>query len=591
MAVAWPYASGLRHIGHVAGFGVPSDTFARYHRLRGNDVLMVSGTDEHGTPVMVAADAAGESPRETAERFNELIREDLRSLGLSYDLFTRTTTANHARVTKDLFRTLYEKGYIVERETLGAFSESTGHTLPDRYIEGTCPICGFESARGDQCDNCGNQLDPTDLVDPRSRIDRTTPVFRTTKHLFLDLPAFKEQLTAWIESQDGWRQNVRRFSLNFVDELKARPITRDLDWGVPIPVVGYEDLHDKRIYVWFDAVIGYLSASIEWAANRGEPDAWREWWQSPDAEHAYFMGKDNIVFHTVIWPSMLLGYGSGGTYGAGRGDLQLPSNIVSSEFLTMEGRKFSASRGVAILVRDFLSRYDPDALRYFLSIAGPETQDTDFTWSEFVRRNNDELVANWGNLVNRTLQSAYKNFGAVPEPGPLTGADEALLAEVENAFATVGSLIEAARFKSALQEAMRVASAGNQYVAEQAPWSLLESDRERAATVLSTALRAIDGIKVLLTPFLPFSSQRLHELLGYDGHLAGPLELRPVVEDDGNEHVVLTGDYASWVGRWQPSELPAGQALREPEPLFVKLDPEKVVADELERMEAAAAAA
>ena len=591
MAVAWPYASGLRHIGHVAGFGVPSDTFARYHRLRGNDVLMVSGTDEHGTPVMVAADAAGESPRETAERFNELIREDLRSLGLSYDLFTRTTTANHARVTQDLFRTLYEKGYIVERETLGAFSESTGHTLPDRYIEGTCPICGFESARGDQCDNCGNQLDPTDLVDPRSRIDGTTPVFRTTKHLFLDLPAFKEQLTAWIESQDGWRQNVRRFSLNFVDELKARPITRDLDWGVPIPVVGYEDLHDKRIYVWFDAVIGYLSASIEWAANRGEPDAWREWWQSPDAEHAYFMGKDNIVFHTVIWPSMLLGYGSGGTYGAGRGDLQLPSNIVSSEFLTMEGRKFSASRGVAILVRDFLSRYDPDALRYFLSIAGPETQDTDFTWSEFVRRNNDELVANWGNLVNRTLQSAYKNFGAVPEPGPLTGADEALLAEVENAFATVGSLIEAARFKSALQEAMRVASAGNQYVAEQAPWSLLESDRERAATVLSTALRAIDGIKVLLTPFLPFSSQRLHELLGYDGHLAGPLELRPVVEDDGNEHVVLTGDYASWVGRWQPSELPAGQALREPEPLFVKLDPEKVVADELERMEAAAAAA
>jgi len=591
VAVAWPYASGLRHIGHVAGFGVPSDTFARYHRLRGNDVLMVSGTDEHGTPVMVAADAAGESPRETAERFNELIREDLRSLGLSYDLFTRTTTANHARVTQDLFRTLYEKGYIVERETLGAFSESTGHTLPDRYIEGTCPICGFESARGDQCDNCGNQLDPTDLVDPRSRIDGTTPVFRTTKHLFLDLPAFKEQLTAWIESQDGWRQNVRRFSLNFVDELKARPITRDLDWGVPIPVVGYEDLHDKRIYVWFDAVIGYLSASIEWAANRGEPDAWREWWQSPDAEHAYFMGKDNIVFHTVIWPSMLLGYGSGGTYGAGRGDLQLPSNIVSSEFLTMEGRKFSASRGVAILVRDFLSRYDPDALRYFLSIAGPETQDTDFTWSEFVRRNNDELVANWGNLVNRTLQSAYKNFGAVPEPGPLTGADEALLAEVENAFATVGSLIEAARFKSALQEAMRVASAGNQYVAEQAPWSLLESDRERAATVLSTALRAIDGIKVLLTPFLPFSSQRLHELLGYDGHLAGPLELRPVVEDDGNEHVVLTGDYASWVGRWQPSELPAGQALREPEPLFVKLDPEKVVADELERMEAAAAAA
>ena len=282
-AVAWPYANGPRHIGHVSGFGVPSDVFSRFQRMNGNRVLMVSGTDEHGTPVMVAADAAGESPRETAERFNELIREDLRRLGLSYDLFTRTTTANHHRVTQDLFRTLYEKGYVFERETLGAFSASTGHTLPDRYIEGTCPICGFESARGDQCDNCGNQLDPTDLIEPRSKIDGTPPVFQKTKHLFLDLPAFKDQLAAWIESQQHWRQNVRRFSLNFVKELKPRPITRDLDWGVPIPVAGYEEREDKKIYVWFDAVIGYLSASIEWAGNRGTPDAWREWWQNPDA--------------------------------------------------------------------------------------------------------------------------------------------------------------------------------------------------------------------------------------------------------------------------------------------------------------------
>jgi methionyl-tRNA synthetase len=590
VAVAWPYASGLRHIGHVAGFGVPSDTFARYHRLRGNDVLMVSGTDEHGTPVMVAADAAGESPRETAERFNELIRQDLHDLGLSYDLFTRTTTANHYRVTRDLFRTLYDKGFIVEQETLGAFSASTGHTLPDRYIEGTCPICGYDSARGDQCDNCGNQLDPTDLIDPHSKIDGTTPVFERTKHLFLDLPAFKEQLTAWIESQDHWRQNVKRFSLNFVKELKPRAITRDLDWGVPIPVEGYDELDGKRIYVWFDAVIGYLSAAIEWAAVRGEPDAWREWWQNPDAEHAYFMGKDNIVFHTVIWPSTLLGYGDDGEYGAGRGELELPGNIVSSEFLTMEGKRFSASRAVGILVRDFLSRYDPDALRYFISIAGPETQDTDFTWSEFVRRNNDELVATWGNLVNRTLQSAYKNFGAVPEPGTLSDADEALLAEIERGFDSVGALLEAARFKNALQEAMRLAGLGNQYVAEQAPWAKLEGDRERAGAILYVALRAIDNLKVLLTPFLPFSAQRLHEYLGYDGVIAGPLEFRAVTEDDGSEHVVLTGDYAGWVGRWEPSALPPGQALREPQPLFTKLDADQVVADELARMEAAAAA-
>ncbi len=588
VAVAWPYASGLRHIGHVAGFGVPSDTFARYHRLRGNDVLMVSGTDEHGTPVMVAADAASESPRETADRFNGLIREDLRDLGLAYDLFTRTTTRNHARVTQDIFRTLHEKGYVIEQETLGAFSSSTGHTLPDRYIEGTCPICGFGSARGDQCDNCGNQLDPIDLIEPRSKIDGTPPVFERTKHLFLDLPAFKEQLTEWIEGKESWRQNVRRFSLNFVKELRPRPITRDLDWGVPIPVGGYEELHDKRIYVWFDAVIGYLSASIEWADHRGDPDAWREWWQNPAAEHTYFMGKDNIVFHTVIWPSMLLGYGSGGTYGAGTHDLNLPDNVASSEFLTMEGQKFSSSRGVQILVRDFLSRYDPDALRYFLTIAGPETQDTDFTWVEFVRRNNDELVATWGNLVNRTLQSAYKNFGAVPTPGELTEQDESLLREVAASFGVVGSLIEAARFRSALQEAMRVAALGNAYVAEQAPWAKLEGDRDRAATILYVALRVVDSLKVLLLPFLPFSGQRLHELLGYDDVIAGPLQFETVSED-GVDHAVLTGRYESWAGRWEPSELPAGQALREPAPLFTKLDAEQVVADELERMEATAA--
>ena len=589
VAVAWPYASGLRHIGHVAGFGVPSDTFARYHRLRGNDVLMVSGTDEHGTPVMVAADAAGESPRETADRFNELIRKDLLALGLSYDLFTRTTTTNHYRVTQDLFRTLHEKGFLLERETLGAFSASTGHTLPDRYVEGTCPICGFRNARGDQCDNCGNQLDPIDLIDPRSKIDGTPPVFRKTKHLFLDLPAFKEQLTEWIEGQDGWRQNVRRFSLNFVKELKPRPITRDLDWGVPIPVAGYQDREDKRIYVWFDAVIGYLSASIEWAENRGTPDAWREWWQSPSAEHTYFMGKDNIVFHTVIWPSILLGYGSGGSYGAGRGDLRLPDNVASSEFLTMEGKKFSSSRGVQILIRDFLDRYDPDALRYFLTIAGPETQDTDFTWAEFVRRNNDELVATWGNLVNRTLQSAFKNFGAVPAPGTLTSDDEALLREVESGFDSVGALIEAARFRNALQEAMRLAALGNQYIAEQAPWTKLGSDRERAATILYTALRAIDNLKILLAPFLPFSAQRLHAMLGYDGVIAGTPDFRTVVEDDGATHEVLTGEYSGWAGRWGSSALPPGQALGEPAPLFAKLDSEQVVAEELERMEAASA--
>jgi methionyl-tRNA synthetase len=580
VAVAWPYASGPRHIGHVAGFGVPSDVFARYHRLRGNDVLMVSGTDEHGTPIMVAAEQEGKSYAEVADYYSRHIREDLRALGISYDLFTRTTTQNHARVTRDVFRTLWEHGCLIEQTTLGAFSATTGHTLPDRYVEGTCPICGYESARGDQCDNCGNLLDAVDLINPRSRIDGQPPVFRETKHLFLDLPQFKERLRAWIGAQTHWRPNVRNFSLRYVEELKPRAVTRDLDWGIRIPVPGYEELETKRIYVWIDAVVGYLSAAVEWAQNRGEPDAWRDWWQNPDARHYYFMGKDNIVFHTVIWPSELLGYDKGGEIGAGR-PLELPYDVVATEYLTMEGRQASTSRGVGILVRDFLSHYDADPLRYFLAIAGPESQDTDFTWSEFVRRNNDELVAKWGNLVNRTLAITHRNFGEVPRPGALTPEDEGVIREVEAGFASVGGLIEAARFKAAITETMRLAEVANKYASDQAPWATIKTDRERAATVLYVLLRTVDNLKTIFTPFLPFSSQTAHELLGYEGWIAGPLEFRTVREEDGSEHEVLTGDYASWVGRWQPSELQPGQCLAEPRPLFRKLDLEQVQRDEL----------
>jgi methionyl-tRNA synthetase len=586
VAPAWPYAAGPRHLGHVVGFGVPADVFARYHRLKGSDVLMVSGTDEHGTPVMVAADSEGITPGEAAEKYNRVIREDLRALGLTYDNFTRTTTANHARVTQDLFRTLHERGYIVEQSMMVAFSPTTGNTLPDRYIEGTCPICGYEHARGDQCDNCGNQLDPIELIEPRSRIDGSTPEFRETNHLFLDLPAFAEQLAAWIGKQQHWRPNVRNFSLSYIEGLRPRPITRDLDWGVRIPVEPYAGDENKRIYVWFDAVIGYLSASVEWAVSSGRPDAWRDWWQNPDARHYYFMGKDNIVFHTIIWPSMLLGYGAGGELGAGRAPLQLPYNVVASEFLMMEAQQFSTSRGVGIYISDFLSRYDADALRYYLTAAGPETHDTDFTWAEFVRRNNDELVATWGNLVNRTLTNAYRNFGAVPEPGELTDADRGLLDGVAAGFATVGEQIEAARFRAALGEAMRLASQANQYLSEQAPWALLEAERQRAGTVLYVALRAIDSLKILLTPFIPFSSQQLHELLGNEGTIAGEVEFREVEEED-RSHQVLTGDYEGWIGEWKPSELPAGQKLQEPRPLFKKLEAE-IVDQELARMEAAA---
>ncbi|MEO9240208.1 MAG: methionine--tRNA ligase, partial [Jatrophihabitantaceae bacterium] len=371
-AVAWPYANGPRHIGHVAGFGVPSDVFSRYHRLAGNNVLMVSGTDEHGTPIQVQAEREGISERELADRNSLVIAKDLQQLGLSYDLFTRTTTTNHYAVTQQLFLGLLANGYIFPRTELGAVSPSTGRTLPDRYIEGTCPICSYPSARGDQCDNCGNQLDPIDLIEPRSKINGERPKFVETEQFFLDLPAFTEVLSGWLRGQSHWRSNVQKFALNLLDDLKPRAITRDLDWGIPVPLDGWRDRDDKKIYVWFDAVIGYLSASIEWAARTGDPDAWRAWWQNPDSKSYYFMGKDNIVFHAEIWPAMLFGYsgigakdGQPGSLGA----LNRPYDVVSSEFLTMEGKKFSSSRNVVIYVGDMLSRYDADALRYYLTSA------------------------------------------------------------------------------------------------------------------------------------------------------------------------------------------------------------------------------
>ena len=575
VAVAWPYANGPRHIGHVAGFGVPSDIFARYHRLRGADVLMVSGTDEHGTPITVEAEKHGVTPAELVERNNEVIVEDLRRLGLSYDLFTRTTTKNHYAVTQDIFTRLYERGYIVKQTALGAFAAGTAQALPDRYIHGTCPHCGYNKARGDQCDNCGSQLDPTDLIDPRSTIDGQPPEFRETEHFFLDLPAFTTALGEWLESKQHWRPNVRRFSLNFLAETKPRAITRDIDWGVPIPLPGYGEESSKRIYVWFDAVIGYLSASIEWARLSGDPDAWKEWWLDPGARHYYFMGKDNIVFHSIIWPSMLLGYGPMD----GDRTPNLPHEVVSSEFLTMEGEKFSSSRGVVIYVRDFLDRYSADSLRYYLTAAGPESQDTNFTWSEFVRRNNDELVATWGNLVNRSLSMVHKNFGAVPEPGELTIEDQGVVAAAEGGFEAVGALISQSRFKAALNEVMAIAAAVNTYVSQQEPWKLVKADKERAATVLHTALRCVADLSVLFTPFLPESSERIRAMLGLPGG-TGPLPTVDLGGSDGQR--VLRTERPT--GRWEPVHLTPGTPIGPAEPVFTKLDP-AVVDEELARLE------
>jgi methionyl-tRNA synthetase len=586
-APAWPYANGPRHIGHVSGFALPSDMFSRYQRMAGNKVLMVSGTDEHGTPIQVQADKEGLTTREVADRYNGVIGQDLADLDMSYDLFTRTTTLNHYAVVQEMFTTLLRNGYIFPKVTLGAISPSTGRTLPDRYIEGTCPICGYPAARGDQCDNCGNQLDPTDLINPKSRINGETPLFVEQEHYFLDLPAFTEALGSWLQSKSGqWRPNVLKFSLNLLGDLQPRAITRDLDWGVPVPLDGWRDRNDKRIYVWFDAVIGYLSASIEWARRSGDPDAWRAWWNDENAESYYFMGKDNIVFHAEIWPAMLLGYDGNGAKGGTPGPfekLDLPTEVVSSEFLTMEGRKFSSSRQVVIYVRDFLSRYDVDALRYYVAAAGPETHDTDFTWSEFVRRNNDELVATWGNLVNRSVSFAAKNIGQIPAAGPLTDADHALLATTSAAFAKVGHELAGSHFKAGINEAMRAVGEANKYFSEQAPWKLRESDPERMRTVLHVALQAVSDAKTLLTPFLPRSSQAVNEMLGGAGDWSGMPRIETVDEDGGPSYPVITGSYDSSF-RWESRPIVPGTRLAAPSPLFKKLD-QSVVDEEIARLQ------
>ncbi|HAT1186450.1 TPA: methionine--tRNA ligase [Corynebacterium striatum] len=589
--VAWPYANGPRHIGHVAGFGVPSDVFARFQRMRGRNVLMVSGTDEHGTPLLVQADKEGVTVRELADRYNRQIVTDLAGLGLSYDLFTRTTTRNHYSVVQELFKGLYENGYMLKETTQGAISPSTGRTLPDRYIEGTCPICGADGARGDQCDECGNQLDPVDLINPVSKINGETPEFIETEHFLLDLPSVKDALEAWLKTREDWRPNVLKFSLNLLEDMRPRTMTRDIDWGIPIPVEGWEENSAKKLYVWFDAVIGYLSSSIEWAHRTGNPDAWKDFWQNDNARHYYFQGKDNITFHSQIWPAQLLGYAGKGAEGGDLhkyGELNLPTEIVSSEYLTMSGSKLSSSKGVVIYVKDFLAEFGPDALRYFIAVAGPENNDTDFTWDEFVRRINNELANGWGNLVNRTVSMAHKNFGEVPAPAALEDADKLILQLAEDTFAAAAANLEQSKFKQAITAIMHVVGEANAYIAAMEPWKLAkdETQRERLATVLWTALQVVSDCNVMLTPFLPFTAQKVHETLGRDGVWAAQPEIQEVVDDipvelvgvglppENHPYPIITGDYTAQQATWQRVDVVPGTSLSKPKPLVAKLDPE-----------------
>ena len=482
---------------------------------------------------------------------------------------------------------------MIEQTTRGAISPSTGRTLPDRYIEGTCPICGYGEARGDQCDNCGNQLDPTELIDPRSKINGEVPKFVETQHFFLDLPALAGALREWLEGVEAagtWRPNVIKFSLNLLQDVRPRAMTRDLDWGIPVPIEGWSEQTSKRLYVWFDAVVGYLSASIEWARRSGDPEAWRAWWDAlaADAPRSYyFQGKDNITFHAQVWPAELLAYAGRGDKGGDPGvygELALPTEVVASEFMTMEGKQFSTSRGHVIYVRDVLERYGPDALRYFICAAGPESQDADFTWAEFVQRNNSELVGGWGNLVNRTASMVAKQFGQIPSPGELEPVDVAVLDAVRGGFATVGSLVERHRQKAAIAEVMRLVGEANRYVTETAPWTLKGDDqRERLATVLHTLVQVVSDLNTLVAPFLPHGSNRVHAVLGGQGELVPMPRLDEVEDLDGGPgYPVITGDYSA-TPRWEPRPVVIGTPIAAPTPVFTKFDP-SVVDEEIERM-------
>ena len=540
IGVGWPHVNGSPHLGHIAGAYLPADIFARYHRLKGNEVLMVSGSDQHGTPTTIRAEQEGKKPQEIADRYHLEFVEAWQKLGITWDLYTSTGTPNHAAVTHDIFLNLLNKGYLYKSTMSQPYCPKCRRFLPDRYVEGTCPHCHDTGARGDQCDQCGKPLNAAELVGPHCRQCGTPPEFRDTEHFFLKLSAFQEQLKEWVKQQTHWRPNVLNFTLGFLEEgLHDRAITRDIDWGITVPVPGFEN---KRIYVWFENIIGYLSASKEWAKSKGDPEKWRDFWQK-DAKSYYFIGKDNIVFHTMNWPAMLMGYGG----------LNLPYDVPANEFLTIESKKGSKSRNWAVWVLDYLSRYDADPLRYFISANMPETGDTDFSWADFIRRNNDELVATYGNLVNRVLTFTYRNFdGCVPQPGELDSQSQALIKKAEDTFANVDKLLYGCHFREAIRSAMSLAQEANRYLDEKAPWKMIKEDKQAAGASLYVAIGVISYLKNIFYPFLPFSSQKVHEFLGFGGK----------VEEYG----------------WQPRIPQAGQKLIEPKALFVKLD--KAIAEE-----------
>jgi methionyl-tRNA synthetase len=584
VCVAWPYANADIHQGNVTGSYLPADIYARYHRLKGNHVLMVSGSDSHGTPVTVKAEELGKSIEEVFDYYHGRFLQLFQQLGLSYDLFTHTDTENHHRVSQDMFLSLKENGYLYTKITPQMYSPTANRFLPDRYIEGTCPNCGYKQARGDQCDNCNTLFEiASQLINPRSKLDNSPLEVRDTEHFFLDLPALAEQgLAEWIQSdKEHWRPQVINFARNFIVEqgLIGRAVTRDMDWGVAVPVDGFEG---KVLYVWFEAVMGYLSAAIEATHNQGDPDGWRKWWHNPAARTVYFIGKDNIPFHAVMWPAQLLG--AKGLYADDPQQiLNLPYDIPANEFMNMEGRKISGSQNWGVWMLDALTRHDPDPLRYYLTAVMPETRDSDWSWQGYVERNNSELVANWGNLVNRVLNMTWRYFnGIVPEPDHLSVPGSELLAAVDAGFDSVGTLYDGCNFRGATQELLQLSTLVNQYLESSQPWATAKTDMAATGRTLYTALQAINALKVMWSPILPFTSQQLHEMLGEAGQLFGRQKVETFSEAS-RDHVALTYDGSTAVGIWQRAEIESGRQLPQPTPLFKKLEP-GVADEELSRL-------
>lgn len=566
--VAWPYANGELHLGHIAGAYLPADIFARYHRLRGNSVLMVSGSDTHGTPITLKAREENSTPWEIVKRYHRTFLKGWVDLGISFNLFTHTHTQNHQQISQGFFSKLLANGDLLIRTEQQFYDNEASMFLPDRYVGGVCPRCGYERARGDQCENCGATFSAVELLNPVSRVSNSVPVLKETEHYYFDIGRYRNQLRDYVSRQSHWRTAVKNFTEAMIEDgLEPRPITRDIDWGIPVPVAGWES---KVLYVWFDAVIGYFSGSVEWSIRSGQDSKWQEWWKDPQAQSYYFIGKDNVPFHTVIWPAELMGYDQ---------SLNLPYDVPANQFLNIDGEKFSTSRGMAVWLGDMLKNFHPDAIRYYLASIFPETKDSNFSWEEFVAKNNGELLAAWGNLVNRVFGFISSRFdGKVPEPLALDSLDEQLLANMESGLVKVGQMLEGVNLREGLREAMRLVREVNKYLDEKAPWTVFKQDVARAGTSLYVALRAIDTLKVMLAPFLPFSSAVVHSALGYTDPLFG----ESVIETDSKEDYQFLSyqpskEEIAKIDSWRPSTLAPGTTVKKTPPLYSLLDLESIL--------------